>query len=107
MKYLKKIILMYITKNLLKMVNEDDVLKVTSKGYLLRNRKLTPEEVASLREEAKIFRESELWTLMRTELEWVAFVRGRKSKTNEDNLATHYLFYNVDIIEQFLRNLGK
>ena len=67
--------------------------------------KLTPELIVSLREEAKAMRDSELWEFMRKELEYVAFVRGRKSITDEDNLATHYMFYNLDIMENFLENI--
>ena len=107
MKYFKRKILQYLTRNLLKAVNEDDILRITSQGYLLRNRKLTPEEIISIKEEAKSIRESELWRLMTTELEYVAFIRGRKAKTDEDNLATHYLFYNIDLMQQFLNNIIK
>ncbi|HEC65054.1 MAG TPA: hypothetical protein ENI23_07165 [bacterium] len=107
MKYFKRKILQYLTRNLLKAVNEDDILRITSQGYLLRNRKLTPEEIISIKEEAKSIRESEIWRLMTTELEYVAFIRGRKAKTDEDNLATHYLFYNIDLMQQFLNNIIK
>ncbi len=107
MKFFKKVLLQYLTKHLLKAVNEDDLLRITSEGYLLKNRKLTPEEIVNIKEEAKSIRESEIWELMKTEMEYVAFIRGRKSKTDEDNLATHYLFYNIDLMQQFLNNIIK
>lgn len=107
MKYIKKRLIQYLTKNLLKAVNEDDILRITSEGYLLRKRKLSPEEVINIKEEAKSIVDSELWQMMMTELEYVAFIRGRKAKTDDDNLACHYLFYNLDLLKSFMNNLGK
>src|SRR3990167_7208953 len=105
--YLKKRLIQYLTKHLLKAVNEDDILRITSQGYLLRKRRLTPEEVISLKEEAKSIRESALWSMMKSEVEYVAFVTGRKAKTDTDNLASHYLFYNLDLLDKFLENLSR
>ena len=107
MKYIKRKILQYLTKNLLKVVNEDDILKITSEGYFVGKNKIHPEQVVGLKQEAQLFLKSDVWMFAKKELEFVAFVRGRQAKTDEDNLATHYLYYNIDIIEQFLRNLSK
>ena len=107
MKYFKRKLALYLTHHLLKMVNDDDILKITTEGYMLKNRKLTPEEVESIRDEAKSINDSELWHFMKTELEWIAFVKGRKSVTAEDNLACHYMFYNLDMIQAFLNRLSK
>ena len=105
--YIKKRILYFLTKHLLKAVNEDDILSITSDGYLLRNRKLTPEEIISIREEARSIRESELWKLMKTEIGFVAYIRGRRAKSDDDNLACHYMFLNLEIMQNFLDNMSK
>lgn len=107
MKYINRNLIQYLTRHLLKAVNEDDVLRITSNGYLFKKRKLTPLEIKDLKEEAKSFKDSAFWEFMKSELEYVAFIRGRRAKTDEENLATHYLFYNIDLIEQFLNNMGK
>ena len=97
----------WLTRHLLKMVTEDDIIRITSDGYLLNGRKLPPEVVSSLKAEAREIKESELWKYMCNELEYVAFVRGRKSTTDMDNYATHSMFYNLDLLNQFLNNLAK
>ena len=107
MRKLKHKLIQFLTKHLLKAVNEDDILRITNKGWFLNKKKLTPEEVSYLKEEANSFNESLLWKLMSREIEYVAFIRGRKSKTDEDNLACHYMFYNLDLIQKYLENCKK
>lgn len=104
---LKRKLLQYLTRNLLKALTEEDVLTITNKGWFLNRRKLAPEEVAHIKAEATDFEKSLLWTLMRKDIEWAAFVLGRKAKTDEENLACHYMFYNLDIMERYLRNVNK
>lgn len=104
---LKRKLLQYLTKNLLKAVNEDDVLRMTSEGWLLNNRKFAPEELSQLGDDARSFQQSFLWKLMRKDVEYTAFVRGRQALTDRDNDACHYMFYNLDILEKFLNNCAK
>lgn len=104
---LKFLIISYLTKNLLKALTKDDILVMTNRGWYVNRHKLTSDEMVSLREEAKAFMGSTLWSLMLRDLEYQAFVRGRKAKTNEDNLACHYMFYNLDLIEQYIKNCIK
>ena len=100
-------VLQYLTRNLLKALTSDDVLSITNRGWFLGKRKLADEEVANLKDEAKAFERSLLWKLMSRDIEYAAFVRGRKAKTDDENLACHYMFYNLDIIEQYIRNCRK
>lgn len=106
MKYIKKKILQYVTKHLLRAITTDDLLRATSEGYILGTRKLSPEELISLREEAQQWLESDIWRFMMSELEYLAYVRGRKAMTQEDLYATLYMNYNLDQIQQFLYNLS-
>ena len=107
MKYLKIRLLQYLTKNLLKMVTEDEILRITSEGFMVNKRKLEVDEIHALRAEAREFKESMVWKFMCNELEYVAFVRGRKSTTDMDNYGTHAMFYNLDLMQKFLDNLSK
>jgi hypothetical protein len=106
-KYLKIKIVQYLTKNLLKMISEEEILQVTSNGYLYGKRKLGPEEVATIRSEARDFKESDVYRFMVLELEYLAFIRGRKSTSDMDNYATLMMFHNIDLMNKFLDNLAK
>jgi|TARA_Y100000310_G_scaffold280166_1_gene299690 hypothetical protein len=100
---------------LLKAVTEDEILRTVQairegrvvSEYHVDGRVLSPNEVVSLQEEAKDLLKSEVWKLMVKELEWVAWVTRRKAKNEKDLLATEYLFYNLDIMENFLKELSK
>lgn len=104
---IKRKILQHLTKELLVAITEDDILQMTSKGYFLNKRKLSQEELMQLAEDARAFEGSLLWQVMEKEIEYTAFVRGRKAQTSEDNLACHYMFYNLDLLKKFLRNCSK
>lgn len=106
-KYIKKTLVQYLAKHLLKAITEDDVLRMTNKGWFLHKRKLGSDEIEHLKEEAKSFKESILWKMMSKDIEYIAFVTGRKAKTDDENLACHYMFYNLDIIERYLNNCSK
>ena|SRR3990167_3819957 len=99
---LKKLLLRTLTKNLLKVVNEDDLLVITNQGWVSKGRRLTPEEKAEIKAQANEFSQSLLWEFISKELEYQAFVRGRKATTDRENDACHLMFYNLDIIEKFL-----
>lgn len=107
MKWIKRKLVKYLTKNLLVALTDDDILLMTNKGWFLNKRKLSPEELGELKQEAMDFKKSALWQLMQRDLEYHAFLRGRKAQTDEDNLACHYLFYNLDLIQQYINNCSK
>ncbi len=100
--YLKRKLLAHLTKHLLKAVDERDLLLITSTGWVSRGRKLTPEEKAEIKAQAQDFSQSILWEFISKELEYAAFVRGRKSTTDIDNYMTLAMFYNLDLIQKFL-----
>jgi hypothetical protein len=104
---IRRKVLQYLTRNLLKALTEEDVLSMTNRGWFVNRRALSPEEIANLKDEARAFETSTLWAYMSKDIEYVAFVRGRKAKTDEENLACHYMFYNLDIIAQYIRNCRK
>lgn len=99
---IKKILLRALTKNLLKAVNEDDLLLITNQGWVSKGRKLTPEERAEIKAQANDFSQSILWEFISKEMEYSAFVRGRKATTDRDTDATFYLYWNLDLIQKFL-----
>lgn len=107
MKRIKLYILRLLTRKLLKVVTEDDILRITTRGHYIGRRKLTEEEFGILVQDAKDLRESVLWELMKKDIEWVATLRlGRKATTIDDIIYGNSMFYNLEMIEKYLDNLS-
>ena len=99
---MKKLLIAYLSKRLLKVIHEDDLLLITNRGWVSKGRKLTSEEMAEIKAQAKDLSDSILWQFISKELEYQAFVTGRKARTDRDVDATFYMYYNLDLIQQFL-----
>ncbi|MEK6829284.1 MAG: hypothetical protein AABY15_04090 [Nanoarchaeota archaeon] len=105
-KYLRHKIICLLTNNLIKAVSEDDILRITREGYVYRKRKLSGEEIATLKEEAEMLKHSFLWKIMTTEIEYTAFITmSSKAKTNDDIVFGKAVFYAVYLLKTFLNNL--
>lgn len=108
MKSLRMFIINYLVSHLLKAVTEDDILQRTNDGFLYHKRKLSPEEVARLKEEARSMQESFLWKLMTKEVEFMAFLTmTARAKTNDDIIFGKAVFYSVDLMKKFLEGLSR
>lgn len=102
----KHILINYLTRNLLKAVSEDQILQIVNREFLYNRRNLTPEEIQSLKEEAKILRESFLWKMMNKEVEFLAYqAMTSKAKTIDDIIWGKSIFYSVYLMNIFLNNL--
>ena len=103
MRKLKAQFIQYLVKNLLVGVNEDDILQITSLGWFLNKRKLTPEEVAFLKEEAKSIQESSLWGLMHKDVRYMANLRMfEKGLVPENTLFGRAMLYDLELLRQYV-----
>ena len=97
----------FLVKKLVKPVSEEEVLLRARREYLLRGRSLPPEEINQLKDEARAFRESLMWKLMKTELEYVAFRHmSTDAKTTEDIFWGKAVFYAGNLYQKFLDELA-
>ena len=103
---IKKFIINYLTHHLLKAVSEEDILQITSGVYLHSNHTFTQEEIATLKDEAHILKDSFLWKLMTKEVEYIAFLRMTvKAQTPDDIIFGKACFYSIDLMKKFLEGL--
>src|SRR3990167_11049233 len=103
----RKMLINYLVRKLVKPVSEEEVLLRAGKDYLLNSRKLPPEEVSTLQDEARAFRESLMWKLMKNELEYVAFRHiTDMARTPEDILWGKAVFYASNLHQKFLDKLA-
>ena len=103
----KNYLLLRLTKKLLRVVLEEDILQVTNQGYLVNNRRLSPEEVAVLKEEARLLKDSFLWKMMLNEVEYLAFIKmSYRAARPEDIIHGNAMFLAVDTLRKFLKNIS-
>ena len=108
MKRLKLFVINYITRHLLKAVTMDEVLVVSSKQWLVGKRNLSTEEILNLKEEARSFKESDVWKLMKKELKYgMTLQRYDKATTADDMIFGKAQAYCISQIELFVDNLTK
>src|SRR3990167_8134573 len=94
-----------LTKHLLKAVHEEELLVFTNKGWYINHKRLTEEQVATLREEAREFQDSFLWRLMSHEIKFMAYLRGsNKARMPEDLIFSSAMYYDLELLEKFLKN---
>lgn len=106
MKRPRQFLINYLTRNLLRAVTEEDILQITSEGYLYHKKKILPDELSALKDEAAALKESFIWRLMTKEVEYMAFMTmTAKARTNDDIIFGKAVFYSVSLFNKFLENL--
>ena len=105
---LRKWLIQYLTKHLLAAVTEEDILTITNKRVLVGKRRLSEEEVAFIKEEAKALEESILWKMMVTELRWMANLRMfEKSAEGGNSTFGRAMLYSLHNMQVFIDNCKK
>ncbi len=108
MKWLRHWVVNYLTKNLLKAVTVDEVLLISGKDWLVNKRKLSAEEILTIKEEALSLQESTLFKLLKKQLKYeAAQQRYDKAKTIDDMIFGKSMAYCISQIEVFIENIGK
>lgn len=108
MRIWKKKLIQYLVKNLLAGVTIEDILTTTNTGWYLKGRKLTPEEVTQLKEEAHSFKDSVLWSVMLNEIRYLANLRMfEQAIVPENTVFGRAMLYNIEILEKFINRVSK
>jgi hypothetical protein len=107
MKRLRHIVTNWLTRNLLKAVTADEVLILSGREWLIGNRKLGAGEIVDLKEEAKSFKSSELYKLIKKEIKYHATLqRFDHAKVADDMLFGKSMLFNLDLIDRFIKNIA-
>lgn len=100
-KFLQKIFINWIVKDLFNTVGKDDILRVEGNDIYYKKRKLGKSTVDKIKEDANSFEGSTIWRILKNELKYVHNLRMfEHGKTDEDLLAGKMGLYNLDIIEK-------
>lgn len=107
-KRIRHIVIMYLTRRLLKAVTEDQVLEIASKQWLVGTKKLSPGEILDLKQEAKSLRESGLYRLLIAEIRNKATLqRYDQAITADDMIFGKAMLYDFDLIQKFIRKVSQ
>lgn len=112
MKWLKRKLLSYLTRELLCAVDPESILTevTTDKGryYLIGGKQIPSQKLARLKMEANLILETELWKILehtlRHQAEKVMFT---KSTTFEDMITGKSMLHNLDVQDKILNTLVK
>lgn len=113
MKWLKRKLLNYLTRNLLAVVDEDMVLTQVNSGdntayYLLGGEKIDTHLLTKLKQEASLLKEMEIWKIfdhtLRSQANKVMFT---KSTSFEDMITGKAMIYNLDVQKKIVETLEK
>lgn len=107
MNWLRHIVINFLTKNLLKAVTNEDVLLISGKDWYIKKRKLSQDEIISLKEEAISFRESDLYKYIIRDLKYQATLqRFDKAITASDMMFGKAMAYSISQIDLFIENVS-
>src|SRR3990167_10572582 len=88
----------FLTSEVFNTVSEEDILRQTKEGWLRKGHLLTDGEVKLLKKEAKGFRESKFYEILKAELHYHARQGLNKAQSENDIISAKLLSYFVDMI---------
>lgn len=85
-------------------IDETEVLSLTNRGWYIGTRKLSPDEVADLKAEARDFKNSTLWQMMHRDIHYLAYLQATaKRHTEMDAIFAGAMYKNLEILEKFIK----
>lgn len=92
--------------------SDKHVLQVMTNGkdkyFYIGKRRLKEDEVIALRAEAKDFRGSFLWDLMRRDIHFLAYLQATaKRRADEDAIYAAAMYRDLEILETFIENCAE
>lgn len=113
-KILQKNLARFLIEDVFNTITEDDLIRIERSNsptqadvWHYKGDALKKEQVELLKVQAKSFAQSELWKLLKTELQYLAQQKGLvKSTTAEDIVASKMLLYVTDIIDSKIKSMS-
>jgi hypothetical protein len=98
----------FLVDEIFNTITEEDILRVEGGVWYYKNKPLTPGQVEALRNQATVFYKSDLWKILKDELQWRAQSKGMEKATSvEDIIGSKMLQYLVDVIDTRLKAMVK
>jgi hypothetical protein len=112
---LQKNLARFLVKEIFNMVSEEDLLRIVrskspvkSDIWYFKGEELPTVQVETLKSQAKGFKDSVLWDILKRELHWHAQQKGlEKSQTESDLIAAKVMLFIVDVIDSKLKSMSQ
>jgi len=111
-RWLQRKLINFIAGRLFNSVTENDILRITGKDatgapiMFYKGKRLSREQVDKLIDSAELFKDSDIWRLLKAELKFQANQRMyRRSQTPEDFIAGKIALFIVDMIDKKIREI--
>jgi len=103
---LQKHLINFLVKDVYNAILPDEIWSIRKGVLTHKGRPLTKDESKQLKEEATLFAEGKLWSLLKSELNHIARVKMyEKSVSEKDIVAGKLLIYLTECIDNRLSNL--
>lgn len=105
---LQKNLSQFLVKDVFNLITEEDVLTIKGKDWIFGGRKLDGTEVATLKSEAKVLAQMQLWKFLNNRKRQIAQNALIKTgKTDEDIIANRMILYLLDVDETIIASIGE
>lgn len=104
---MKKFIVQFLTKHLMRWVSEEDLLQVVPRGILHKGKILPEEQMTQLIEQANLIRKSYLWKALSDEIRYISYLQFVKARDYDETLSAKLLLRAEEIIRKKVEELGK
>ena len=107
--YLQRWFIKFLVKDVFHTITPDDIFKVNSKGEWTFKGKVMNDEVKfKLQAQAATFKDSTLWQVLKTELQWLAAKSVMEKATSEVDVRVGQIQgYLTQVIDRKLEDLSK
>lgn len=106
---LQKNLAQFLVGDVFNLITEEDLLKISAPNvWMHKGQQLSPGQVKALREQASVFKDSQLWKILEAELKYHAQKKILdKGQTEADIISAKMLIYLTDILRTRLDNMTK
>lgn len=107
--YLQKVFIRFLVKDVFHTITADDIFKVNKNGqYTFKGKVMNEDTVAKLQVQAANFKDSTLWQVLKTELQFLAAKSVMEKATSEVDVRVGQIQgYLTQVIDRKLEDLTK
>lgn len=107
-KFLQRKFIKFLTKHLFNSLTEEDILKAGDRGSIIyKGRNLTKKEIQQITKDAREFKNSIIWKLLKEDATYQAQQRMfRKSENLNDIYAGKLMLHSIDIIDKTISKVS-
>jgi hypothetical protein len=106
--FLQKLFIRFLVKDVFHTISADDIFKVKNGKWTFKGREMDVDTVAKIKVQAAHFKDSFIWQILRSELQWSAAKTLLESgRTETDIRVAQIQGYLTQVVDKKLEELSK